>query len=335
MKQHALANAQPLAVYLELTYHCNWRCVFCYNPRHTDVRPMSATEWIAVLDDLRTLGAFTLTLTGGEPLTHPEFFSIAGAARERGFAIRIFTNGALIDGMAADRIAALHPESVQLSIHGATAGTHDLATRHPGSFFEMWRGIDHLVGRDIRVSLKSSLTRLNEHELEDLIDLVAGRGLPLHIDPALTPRDDGDPSPLSYLPSPDAVRRLMRKQLVAESLHKVERVEGGVNCGLGRLTTAIDPEGNVYPCIQWRKSSLGNVRQSPLRELWKNSPVREEAAAVATAVNDHLIRIGGPLSEFPFCPALADQRTGTVFEADEGIRDRADLAATIRRELAR
>jgi len=35
-KLRALQLAQPLTVQLELTYACNWRCVFCYNPRHFD-----------------------------------------------------------------------------------------------------------------------------------------------------------------------------------------------------------------------------------------------------------------------------------------------------------
>ena len=53
LKQVALERAQPLAASLELTYRCNWRCVFCYNPRHHDRRGLSGAEWLAVLDDLR------------------------------------------------------------------------------------------------------------------------------------------------------------------------------------------------------------------------------------------------------------------------------------------
>src|SRR5947207_1591546 len=130
-KRNALALAQPLSAYLELTYRCNWRCVFCYNPRHFDRAGLSAAEWIAVLDELRRLGTLTITLTGGEPLAHPEFFEIATAARERAFAIRVFTNGALIDEAAADHLARLDPLVVELSLHGASAATHDAATGTP------------------------------------------------------------------------------------------------------------------------------------------------------------------------------------------------------------
>ena len=63
LKRVALERAQPLSASLELTYRCNWRCVFCYNPRHFDRRGLDGDEWIAVLDGLRALG--TLWLGGG------------------------------------------------------------------------------------------------------------------------------------------------------------------------------------------------------------------------------------------------------------------------------
>ena len=47
LKQVALERAQPLAALLELTYACNWRCVFCYNPRHHDLRGLPSAAWLA------------------------------------------------------------------------------------------------------------------------------------------------------------------------------------------------------------------------------------------------------------------------------------------------
>ena len=134
LKGRALALAQPLAATLELTYRCNWRCVFCFNPRHHDVRGLTGAEWIAVLDDLRALGTLSIALTGGEVLTHPDFLQIARAARERRFSLRILTNGALVGEEMADAIAGLDPTGVELSLHGATAESHDRTTGRPGSF---------------------------------------------------------------------------------------------------------------------------------------------------------------------------------------------------------
>ena len=326
MKQKALAAAQPLSVHLELTYRCNWRCVFCYNPRHFDRAGLTGDEWIAVLDDLRILGTLNVTITGGEPMAHPEIVRILRAARERAFVVRLFTNGTLIDDAAADEIASLHLLAVEVSIHGATADVHDRTTARAGSFEALLAAIDRLVARDVTVIAKLPLTRWNEHQFDDVIALAEARALPLQIDPHITPRDDGDLSPLQYAPSSQAIRRA----LAIANPEVMERVHGGANCGLGRITLAVDPEGNVYPCMQWRHRALGNVREVALRELWHASPVRAEAADLSTRVNDHLLDAGGPLATFPYCPAIAMQETGDALVPDAGFRLRAGIAAELR-----
>jgi MoaA/NifB/PqqE/SkfB family radical SAM enzyme len=334
VKQRAFALAQPLSALLELTYHCNWRCVFCYNPRHSDLRGLSGAEWIAVLDDLRSLGTLTVTLTGGEPLAHPEFLAIARAARERALALNVFTNGSLVNDALADALAALTPVAVEMSVHGACAATHDRTTGRPGSFASMLGGIERLQARGVRLLLKTPLTRWNETEIDGIVALAESRGVPLRLDPTLTPRDDGDRGPLAYAATAAGVERLYRQVAALGQLPTAVRTPGGANCGVGRVTLAVDPEGNVYPCLQWRVRSLGNVRETPLAEMWRTSPVREEAAAFAQTANDRLLAGGGALARFPFCPALAQQATGDPLGIDPAHRLRAEAAERIRSSIA-
>ena len=330
LKQVALERAQPLAATLELTYRCNWRCVFCYNPRHHDRRGLSGAEWLSVLDGLRQLGTLYVALTGGEPLTHPEFLAIARGVRDRAFALRILTNGALVTEPLAAEIAALHPLAVELSLHGATAATHDRATATPGSFDALLRGLDRLLARKVGVVLKTPLTRLNEAEMEGMRRIADERGVPWRVDPVLTPRDDGDFGPLAYRASPEAVSRMFRELAALGQLPHEERANGGTNCGLGRTTIAVDPEGNVFPCLQWRRAPLGNVRETPLPSMWAGSSERLFAASVARSANDTLVSGGGALASFPFCPALALQRTGNPLRPDESHIEQAEAAERVR-----
>ena len=330
LKRAALERAQPLSASLELTYRCNWRCTFCYNPRHHDRRGLSGAEWRAVLDDLRALGTLYVALTGGEPLTHPEFLAIARGARERAFALRILTNGAFVTDALAAEIAVLRPLAVEVSLHGATAQTHDRATATPGSFDAMLRGVDRLLARNVSVVLKTPLTRLNEQELAGLRRIGEERGVPWRIDAVLTPRDDGDAGPLAYRASAEAVERVFRELAAVGQLPQEERAAGGTNCGLGRTTIAVDPEGNVFPCLQWRRAPLGNVRETRLPRMWAGSAERLFAASVARAVNDRLVEAGGALAAFPFCPALALQRTGDPLRPDESHREQASTVQRIR-----
>jgi MoaA/NifB/PqqE/SkfB family radical SAM enzyme len=334
LKQLALERAQPLSASLELSYRCNWRCVFCYNPRHNDLRGLPTERWLGVLDELRELGALYVALTGGEPLAHPQFLKIARGVRERAFALRVLTNGALVTDELAKALAELRPMAVELSLHGARASTHDRATVTPGSFESMLRGCDRLLGAGAPVVLKSPLTSLNEDELEGMRRIAGERGVPLRLDPVLTPRDDGDRGPLAYRASIGAVDRIYRELGAAGELPGEQRVEGGTNCGLGRTTLAIDPEGNVFPCMQWRRKALGNVRDKSLVAIWRESDERVHAAATARAANDAILAAGGALAAFPFCPALALQRTGDALQPDESHVELAEAAARARAATA-
>ena len=334
LKQIALERAQPLSASLELSYRCNWRCVFCYNPRHHDLRGMPTERWLGLLDELRELGTLYVALTGGEPLAHPDFLRIARGVRERAFALRILTNGALVTAALADEITRLLPMAVELSLHGACAATHDRATATPGSFEAMLRGTDRLLERGVPVVLKAPVTRLNEDELEDMLLIAGARGVPLRLDAMLTPRDDGDLGPLAYRASPAGVARMYRALGAQGLVPSEERVMGGTNCGLGRTTLAIDPEGNVFPCLQWRRASLGNVREAALAVVWRGSEERERAAAAARAANDRLAAADPVLSAFPFCPALAQQLTGDPLEPDAAQLEQAEIAHRARLALA-
>jgi len=316
LQERALRHAQPLSALLELTYACNWRCVFCYNPRHHDQRRMSGAEWTKVVADLRQLGTLNVTVTGGEPLTHPEAFEVMEAVRSQAMTFRLYTNGSLVTDEVAQRLAALRPITVELSLHGASSGTHDRSTATPGSFDALWRGVAALKAHGLPIVLKTPLTRINENELEEMIALTEREGVPYNLDATLTHRDDGDSAPLQYSVTPEGLDRYYALLARHNRVPASHRTFGGVNCGLGRTTLAVDPEGNVYPCPQWRKSSLGNVRDTPLLELWHGSSVRAEAAAVAQQANDALLAAGGPMARFPFCPAVAQERTGDPLHAD-------------------
>jgi MoaA/NifB/PqqE/SkfB family radical SAM enzyme len=318
-----------VSVCLELTYACSWRCVFCYNARHHDAARLSGEEWFGVLDELRGLGTLWVALTGGDPVAHPDFLRIAQAARDRAFGLRVFTNGALVDGTMARRIARLKPLSVELSLHGATAKTHDRATRRAGSFVSMRTAMEHLLRSGARVVLKTPVTRINEGSIEDLLGFAERHGAEIRFDPTLSPRDGGDPSPLRFRATPAGTERVLSRLHSVGQLRAVRRVPGGTNCGLGQSTMAIDPEGNVYPCLQWREQALGNVREARLGEIWRRSPVRERVTGISRAANDALLEAGAPLSTFRFCPALAMQETGDPTRASEAHLELARAAARV------
>lgn len=85
------------------TIGCNFRCPFCYNrslvlPEEYPPKNLWLDEdyVISVLEE-RKRYIRALAITGGEPLLHPEIIPFFRRVRERGFAIKIDTNGTFPD----------------------------------------------------------------------------------------------------------------------------------------------------------------------------------------------------------------------------------------------
>jgi len=190
------------SVLVELTYRCNLDCFFCYNDLGLRGRPLTVEQYEEFFADLRELQVLNLTLTGGEPLAHPDFLRLGARARELGFVVRIKSNGHALRGAMARRIRdEIDPFLIEVSLHGATAAVHDRQTREPGSFDRLLANLREMRGLGLRVKLNSTLTAWNEHEIEETMAIADRLELPLQIDPEVTLRDDGDREPQTISPS--------------------------------------------------------------------------------------------------------------------------------------
>ncbi len=83
---------------------------------------------------------------GGEPLGVPHCWDVLELLSAGGVALKIETDGRHIDDDAADRLARLGVECVQISVDGATAATHE-RVRPGSSFAAAILSIERLVAR--------------------------------------------------------------------------------------------------------------------------------------------------------------------------------------------
>ena len=311
-------RAVPMSALFELTFVCNHACTFCYNCP-TGQREMNTEEVFDALQKLADFNILYLTLSGGEPLCRRDFFAIAARARELGFAIRIYTNAFLIDEAMARKIKEIaSPIEMEISIHGARPETHEKLTCVPGSFRKVVDAVRHLRAQGIKINLKCPITRDNQEDVLDLHRLAVDLGATIIFDPVVTPRDDGDKEPLSLMASDEFLQKFWtspeyagaRKEPVPKPRHEEA---GEAVCGTGRSSLAIDPYGNIYPCVQWRRSA-GNIRQlKSIKEIWQSSPVlievRQAAVDMAAKLRE-MHRSGGSGGFCNFCLGVADLQTG-------------------------
>lgn len=326
-----------VSVLLELTYRCNLDCFFCYNDLALRGTPLAFEQYDALLRDLAAMNVFTLVLTGGEPLAHPDFFRVGGLARELGFVVRVKTNGHAVRGELARRLREeVDPFVVEVSLHGATAETHDRQTRVPGSFERLQANLREMLALGLRVKVNSTLTSWNETEVEAMYALTDSLGLQLRFDLQVSPRDDGDRTPLAVVPTREGITRLMRIDderagAGAQSAIQTDDVPPapGKHCGAGSAGIAIDPFGNVYPCVQWRRA-VASLHTQSIREVWGGNATLDEIRDTTAAVRD--VVAAHPRGKLlNFCPGLAEVLTGSPVQVPKEMERVAEIVESASR----
>jgi radical SAM protein with 4Fe4S-binding SPASM domain len=266
-----------VGVHWELTYRCNEKCTHCYldvlAPGAKVPGELDFEEAKRVIDELAELGAMTITFSGGEILVHKDFFDIATYARKRGFAVRLYTNGILIKPEVADKIAALRPVAIELSIYGADAATHDMITLVPGSWELTVRAAKLLKERGVKVTLKAPIMRENWEQMEAMRELAREVGAGFSYDITIVPKHTGDRSPLKHRLNDGEMLEVFRRELGSWVL--VPYREDYRFCGIGLTSMTIGPYGEVFSCVGARVSA-GNVREQPLAAIWRDNPVWQE-----------------------------------------------------------
>lgn len=315
------------SVLLELTYRCNLDCFICYNDRKLTGQFLSINQYFQLMEDLRDMQVLNLTLSGGEPLAHPDFWEIGARGKALGFVMRIKSNGhALRPGVVRRLQQEIDPYIIEISLHGASARTHDRQTQVTGSFDSLKGNLKNMQQVGLRVQLNCPLTRWAELEIEQMYDFADQLGYSLNFDPHISPRDDGDCSPQTIAPTDEGLRNLYRLQMErgflvetncgnnAKSKSTVEHK----HCGTGATTLTVDPYGTVFPCVSLRRST-GSLHESSISEIWHGSASLREIRQLSVAAAKNAKTLGARIGTAGFCPGISDVLCGDPTVVHEGV----------------
>lgn len=261
----------PFTCLFELTYTCNVRCIHCYNTKKRQPE-LSLDEIAGILEQLRAAGVLFIAFTGGEVFTRGDFIDIVAAAREKGFVVRVKTNGTLVDEEKARALHKLAVQMVDLSFLGATPQTHDAITQVAGSFARTLRGLRLLRALGVRVTVNYPVMVQNYREIQQAKELAEALGCRFRYDPTITPTDDLDMAPTTCRLADEELELVLSARTGRGPWKERERGAQERFCATGRNTCCIDPWGNVYPCVELRLW-CGNLRQQDFLTVWNTSPV--------------------------------------------------------------
>ncbi len=275
LRSLATRQGRPMGVHLQVADRCNHACQHCYQVQG-EKGELSLDELRGVIDGIADAGVFTLNVSGGEATLRPDLLDILRHARGRGFAVRLFTNGFLIDAAYADALALIGLLEVHISLYSGEAAEHDAVTRVPGSFVRTAGAISALRERGVRVVLKTPATTLSLKGTRSVEALALRLGCEHHPSTDLTMREDGADDPWAVRVTPeDLLREGLLQPWSPPADAEAARAEklAKYPCGVGRSGLVVLPDGRLQACTD-TPSILADLTRESLSAALDAAPER-------------------------------------------------------------
>ncbi|HUJ32787.1 MAG TPA: radical SAM protein [Candidatus Acidoferrum sp.] len=112
------STEHPLLVHIIPTRRCNLACTYC-NEFDDYSKPVPTEEMFRRIDRLGAMGTAIITISGGEPLLHPDLDLIIRRIRDNGIIAGLITNGYLLVAERIERLNRAGLEYLQISIDNA------------------------------------------------------------------------------------------------------------------------------------------------------------------------------------------------------------------------
>ncbi len=182
----------PITASFELTPACNLRCDMCFirmgmaeaerlgGLRRTD-------HWMRVAEGLQRMGTLFILLTGGEPLSHPDFKEIYTRLRRMGFVLTVNTNGTLIDEDTAQLFATLKPRRINVTLYGGGNDTYHRLCHSADGFDRCANGLRLLKKYKVDTKMNVSVVKGNRDDYERILALSRQLDIPAEVNSYMFP----------------------------------------------------------------------------------------------------------------------------------------------------
>ncbi len=258
----------PRMLTLAITGSCNLKCQHCWvSAEPAAQRHVPVEKVLRIVEDFAALGGEGICLTGGEPLSHPQWHAIlASCCSQPSFkSVGIQTNGALLGGSHVAILEKVQPGklSIQVSLDGGSPRTHD-RVRGQGSFARTMAGMARLAAAGLsgQVSVAFTEMRHNMDDVPELLELVDRLGVQLRNGGTLTKHGRAVQAGVEP-PTPAQYQELLARYHADprfRSLYDRRGKMAAIEWWKGRSDVRGDPctflehpyitaEGVIYPCV--------------------------------------------------------------------------------------
>jgi len=282
----------PITVELYTTDICNFSCIHCAKDASPSGKPgtsgeLTTEELLGIIDECGRIGVVNLQLTGGEPLTNPDFFKLVRKAKEGGiFHLMTSTNGWLVDDKIARELSHSF-DNIQVSVHGASSSTHDHIVSRPGAWERARRAVRLLKEHNIKVNINFTVMRENAADVKEMPDIAREWGADslrfLRLVPQGRSCTLGRWTEQEVAQMGSEIKRMCHDlgpdlELDAGGFPALRPVQNDATvygCDAGKTLMSIESTGGIrsFGCLGG--DYLGQVREQSLLDIWHSPPFIE------------------------------------------------------------
>lgn len=281
---------------------------------------LSTEQWKQSIKKLGDAKIMRVTLTGGEPLSRPDFFELVDSVIENRMRYSILTNGTLITEETIEEFKngkrRLRLDSIQISIDGSCAKVHNKS--RPDSFDRAVKGLRLLIKEGFPVTVRATISKHNMDDLEDMAAfLLEDIGLPsmtnneaspigtgctykdevaldhkeiLAVGKRLEKLQEKYPGRITAQAGPLAKLKMYREMEAARKTGKTTnrwRMGYLSSCGGVFNKISVLHNGSIVPCTMLHDLSMGNILTDDLLFLWnKSSVIRSIRDRYSVSISD-------------------------------------------------
>ena len=332
--QAGAIKRMPVSGTFELTPRCNLNCKMCYihmtgAEQASRGRELTTEEWLSVGRQAVDAGMVYLLITGGEPMLRSDFTTIYSEMVKMGVVVSVNTNGTLITPEILECFKKHPPETVNVTLYGASPETYAGLCGVRGGYEKAFEGVRALTKAGVRVIINTTFTTRNLADMEALIAFAQEVGAPIrtaaytfppvrnqHEDSrvALNAKEQGVLNArFEYLTSTakqrDTKESYLRKALEAEEA----RVKGPLpergkptGCLAGRGLFWMAWNGEMYPCGMLSDHAVAPDRENiNFASMWEATHKRTETIYLPAACAECALR-----RVCPSCAAVTHSNHG-------------------------
>ncbi len=277
------------SISFEISNPCNERCVHCYRVCEGTKRGfLSAEQARSVLEQAKTLGATSVTITGGESLLNPEWKEIVSVADKLGFRISFFSNGSLMKESDADFLATIkNLKEVQFSLYALDESVHDSITGFRGSCAGTKNAIQLMRERNMPLFISCPVMKENKTAVLDVMRWCDDNGISSCADIFIFGDSDYSGKNLEHRLSWSELQEFFEETMKdnarlsyvwgkgygERNLSKIEFYGGAAH------SLCVSGDGTIYPAIGWYEP-LGNIATDKIADVFENHPLLQKLRGI-------------------------------------------------------